>query len=72
LALRLGLPVSRARNVGNTVAQNPLPIIYPCHRVVAATGALTGYAAGPRWKQALLEHEGVTVQNDRVQVDEQP
>lgn len=68
LALRLGLPVSRARNVGNTIAQNPLPIIYPCHRVVAATGALTGYSAGPHWKKALLEHEGVTVENDRVPV----
>ena len=72
LALRLSLPVSRARNVGNAAAQNPLPIIYPCHRVVAATGALTGYSAGPHWKKALLQHEGVEVQNDRVQVKPQP
>jgi len=69
LALRLGLPMGRARNVGNIVAQNPLPIIYPCHRIVASTGALTGYSAGPHWKKALLLHEGVTLHNDRVQVD---
>ena len=70
LALRLGLPVSQARSVGNTVAQNPLPILYPCHRVVAATGALTGYSAGPHWKRALLEHEGVALDNDRVRIPE--
>jgi O-6-methylguanine DNA methyltransferase len=72
LALRLGLPVSRARNVGNAAAQNPLPVIYPCHRIVASTGALTGYSAGPHWKKALLEHEGVTVNNDRVKVKSPP
>jgi methylated-DNA-[protein]-cysteine S-methyltransferase len=72
LALRMGLPVSRARNVGNAAAQNPLPIIYPCHRVVAATGALTGYSAGPHWKKALLMHEGVSVKNDRVKVKAPP
>lgn len=68
LALRMGLPVSRARLVGNAAAQNPLPIIYPCHRVVSPTGALTGYSAGPHWKKALLELEGVPVQHERVRV----
>ncbi|MFC1526492.1 methylated-DNA--[protein]-cysteine S-methyltransferase [Candidatus Latescibacterota bacterium] len=71
LALRLNLPVSRARNVGNAAAQNPLPIIYPCHRVVSATGSLTGYSAGVHWKTALLELEGVPVQHERVRVSEQ-
>lgn len=68
LAIRLGLPLGRARNVGNAAAQNPLPIIFPCHRLVASTGALTGYSAGPLWKKALLLHEGVVVDNDRVKV----
>ncbi|MDP6982880.1 MAG: methylated-DNA--[protein]-cysteine S-methyltransferase [Candidatus Latescibacteria bacterium] len=71
LALRLGLPVSRARSVGNTVAQNPLPIIYPCHRIVASTDALTGYSAGPHWKKALLQHEGIAFDGNRVQISEQ-
>ena len=71
-ATDLGLPGNRARNIGNVIAQNPLPIIYPCHRIVAATGALTGYSAGPKWKKALLVHEGVTVDNERVRVDEPP
>ena len=68
LALRLGLPLSRARHVGNAVGQNPLPVVLPCHRVVAPTGAMTGYAAGAHWKKALLELEGVIVQNDSVPV----
>ena len=68
LALRMGLPLSRSRHVGNAVGQNPLPVAFPCHRVVAPTGALTGYAAGAHWKKALLELEGVIVQNDRVPV----
>lgn len=68
LAMRLGLPISRARNVGNAAAQNPLPIIFSCHRIVASTGALTGYSAGPHWKKALLLLEGVVVDNDRVKV----
>ncbi|MFP6644292.1 MAG: methylated-DNA--[protein]-cysteine S-methyltransferase [Candidatus Latescibacterota bacterium] len=72
LALRLGLPIGRARHVGNSAAQNPLPIIYPCHRIVASTGALTGYPAGPHWKKALLLHEGVAVQNDRGKVAPPP
>ena len=71
LALRLGLPVGRARNVGNATGQNPLPIVYPCHRVVASTGSLTGYSAGFHWKRALLELEGVLVEYDKVRVSEQ-
>ena len=68
IALRLGVPESRARNIGNAVSQNPLPIIYPCHRAVAATGGLIGYSAGPHWKRALLELEGVPIDYDTVRV----
>lgn len=46
------------RDVGQDVARNPLSIIIPCHRVLGATGKLTGYAGGPARKQRLLELEG--------------
>ncbi len=68
IAMRLGLPESQARIIGNAVSQNPLPIIYPCHRAVAATGGLIGYSAGPHWKKALLEFEGVQIDYDKVRL----
>lgn len=56
LARRLG---SGPRAVGQLCARNPLPIIVPCHRVLAAGGALGSYSAGdgPATKQWLLDHE---------------
>ncbi len=66
LALRLDLPLQSARSVGNACGQNPLPIIFPCHRVIASTGQLTGYSAGVAWKKALLELEGVSIENDKI------
>ena len=48
-----------ARTVGNACAGNPVPIIVPCHRVIAANGLLTGYVGGLWRKRWLLEHEGV-------------
>lgn len=47
-----------ARGVGQYVGRNPLSIIVPCHRVLGATGRLTGYAGGLARKQRLLELEG--------------
>ena len=55
-----------------TYGELALPIIYPCHRIVASTGALTGYSAGPHWKKARLLHEGVAVHDDRVKVAPPP
>ncbi len=46
------------RAVGGAVARNPLSIIVPCHRVLGAHGALTGYAGGLDRKAALLQLEG--------------
>ncbi len=45
------------RAVGGACNRNPIPIIIPCHRVMGAGGALTGYAGGVGLKQALLELE---------------
>ncbi len=49
-----------AREVGVALAQNPFPIIVPCHRVLAATGALHGFSApgGIATKRRMLEIEG--------------
>ncbi len=47
-----------ARAVGAAVARNPLSIVVPCHRVVAADGSLNGYAGGLERKAALLTLEG--------------
>jgi methylated-DNA-[protein]-cysteine S-methyltransferase len=45
------------RDVGAAVGRNPLCVIIPCHRVVGATGQLTGYAGGLGRKRTLLEIE---------------
>jgi methylated-DNA-[protein]-cysteine S-methyltransferase len=47
-----------ARAVGAANGRNPLPLVVPCHRVIGARGALTGYAGGLDRKRLLLEHEG--------------
>jgi len=47
-----------SRSVGTTMATNPLPLVVPCHRVIAAGGALGGYGPGPELKVQLLELEG--------------
>ncbi|GAA2888460.1 methylated-DNA--[protein]-cysteine S-methyltransferase [Nonomuraea rubra] len=59
LAARVGAPADRIRAVGGAVGANPLLVLLPCHRVVAADGALTGYAGGLERKRALLTLEGV-------------
>ena len=46
------------RAVGTACATNPLPVVVPCHRVVAADGGLGGYAWGLDVKEALLDREG--------------
>jgi len=61
LALEIG---SSARAVGGACGANPLPLVVPCHRVIAAGGSLGGFmgATGPGFEAAikrwLLEHEG--------------
>lgn len=57
LARQLGQPRA-VRALGAAVGRNPLSVVVPCHRVVGAGGALTGYAGGLARKQALLALEG--------------
>jgi methylated-DNA-[protein]-cysteine S-methyltransferase len=56
LAASLGRP-SACRAVGAANGRNPLPVIVPCHRLVGASGALTGYGGGLDRKRALLDLE---------------
>ena len=57
LAAQAGNPRA-ARAVGTVMNRNPVPIILPCHRVVGASGKLTGYAGGLDRKERLLRLEG--------------
>ncbi len=59
LARCVGRPAA-SRAVGQANGANPLPIVYPCHRVVAAGGKLGGYGGGLETKRRLLALEGVT------------
>ncbi|RMF77834.1 MAG: MGMT family protein, partial [Nitrospirae bacterium] len=56
LAAHLGRPRA-ARAVGRALGRNPLPVLLPCHRVVAAAGP-GGFRPGLAWKRYLLRLEG--------------
>jgi methylated-DNA-[protein]-cysteine S-methyltransferase len=70
LAQALGRSGS-VRAVAAAVARTPVPIVIPCHRVLAVDGALTGYVGGTHRKRALLdlERDGTGVRKPRVNVD---
>lgn len=57
VARRRGLARMSAQAVGQAVGWNPICIIVPCHRVIGAGGALTGYGGGMKNKIALLKLE---------------
>ena len=57
LAMRIGNPAA-SRAVGLANGRNPIPIIIPCHRVIGASGKLTGYGGGLPVKRHLLALEG--------------
>jgi len=57
LAALVGAPKA-ARAVGTVMNRNPIPIVLPCHRVVGASGSLTGYGGGLERKEWLLRLEG--------------
>jgi len=56
---------SSPQAVGQALGANPLPILIPCHRVVAADG-LGGFSGGERWKRKLLAWEGVATQKKKM------
>ncbi len=60
LARAIGMPAGAARAVGQANGANPIPIVVPCHRVVAHAG-LGGYAGGLDLKRRLLALEGALV-----------
>ena len=51
--------VEASQAVGAANGKNPVAIVVPCHRVIGASGHLTGYAGGMEKKKFLLTHEGV-------------
>ena len=63
LAKQLGGDWEMARDVGQAMAKNPVPLIIPCHRVLAAGGKMGGFSApgGADSKVRMLELEGVRV-----------
>jgi methylated-DNA-[protein]-cysteine S-methyltransferase len=63
LAKQLGAGPQAAQDVGQAMAQNPVPLIIPCHRVLAAGGKVGGFSApgGSTTKIRMLELEGVRV-----------
>ncbi len=56
IARRVGRPNS-ARAIGRAMATNPIPVVFPCHRVTGSNGSLTGYGGGLDMKTALLKME---------------
>jgi methylated-DNA-[protein]-cysteine S-methyltransferase len=67
IAAKLGSPKA-SRAVGAALAHNPLPILIPCHRVVSASGHLTGYLGqkGIEGKRRLLELEGQKIVGEKL------
>ncbi|MFE9433410.1 methylated-DNA--[protein]-cysteine S-methyltransferase [Streptomyces sp. NPDC006640] len=61
ITARIGASRAAVRAVGTAIGANPLLVVRPCHRVIGANGALTGYAAGLERKRLLLDLENVPV-----------
>ena len=64
IAQRLGSQAYRA--VGAALHRNPYAPDVPCHRVVGADGSLTGFAGGLAKKRRMLQAEGITMRQGRV------
>ncbi len=56
------------RAVGSAVGRNPISVIIPCHRVVGASGALTGFAGGLDKKMVLLRTEDIEIDEEAQRV----
>ena len=60
LAGNIGKPAA-VRAVGGACGANPVPVLVPCHRVLAAGGRLGGFSGGLNWKRRLLAREGIVL-----------
>jgi len=60
IASAIGKPKA-SRAVGGACGANPIPVLVPCHRVLAANKKIGGFSGGMDWKHRLLEREGVSV-----------
>lgn len=58
IAAAIGRPKA-VRAVGGACGANPVPVLVPCHRVLAANNKLGGFGGGLDWKRSLLKREGV-------------
>jgi len=67
VAKTLGAEPQAARDVGHAMASNPVPLIVPCHRVLAAGGKIGGFSApgGSESKAKMLVIEGVTLAEEK-------
>lgn len=68
MAQSRGLASMSAQAVGGAVGHNPISILIPCHRVVGASGALTGYAGGLGRKAALLRLEKTSLEQGKEEL----
>ncbi len=59
MAERVGKPQA-FRAAGNALGKNPIPIIFPCHRIIESDGSIGGYSSGTEIKRRLLEIEYYT------------
>ena len=60
IAQAIGKPKA-VRAVGGACGANPIPVLVPCHRVLAANKKIGGFSSGMHWKRDLLNREGVKV-----------
>ena len=63
IATHIGV-LGGSRAVGNALANNPFPLVIPCHRVIKSDGSLGGFGGGLQMKKILLEQEGVSCSED--------
>ena len=60
IARAIGQPKA-VRAVGGACGANPVPVLVPCHRVLAANKKLGGFSGGLDWKRSLLKREGIKI-----------
>jgi len=60
IARAIGKPKA-VRAVGGACGANPIPVLVPCHRVLAANGKIGGFSGGLNWKRRLLTREGIKI-----------